>query len=175
MADLKNKYQSIINDLDNIVSNKNELENVKSKVNELTMMFMEVIDRLTFLTVERVDKLEQDQKNIEDRINKVQNSVTGIENDIYDEEENEDESYEFEIVCPYCNYEFIADIDSSMKDEIKCPECNNIIELDWDSEEEGCSYDCSSCKSAKVNEEQEEYNLKNNKKDDENNIEDDDM
>ena len=99
MADLKNKYQAIINDLDKIISDKNELETVKSKVNELTMMFMDVIDRLTFLTVERIDKLEQEQKNIEDRINKVQNSVTGIESDIYDEDdESEDESYEFETV-----------------------------------------------------------------------------
>lgn len=180
MADLKNKYQAIINDLDKIISDKNELEIVKSKVNELTMMFMDVIDRLTFLTVERIDKLEQEQKNIEDRINKVQNSVTGIESDIYDEDdESEDESYEFEIVCPYCNYEFVADIDSSMKDEIKCPECNNIIELDWDNDDEECSYDCSNCKSATVNEEPENYNLKNNKKEEDNeeedNIEDDDM
>ena len=40
------------------------------------------------------------------------------------------EDFEFEIVCPYCNYEFIADIDEH-EDEILCPECNNPIELDW--------------------------------------------
>ena len=46
--------------------------------------------------------------------------------------------------CPYCNNEFIAEING--KDEIKCPECNNMIELDWDDEEEhGCSGHCSSC------------------------------
>lgn len=32
------------------------------------------------------------------------------------------------------------------KNEIKCPECNNIIELDWNDEEEDCcSGHCSSC------------------------------
>ena len=34
----------------------------------------------------------------------------------------------------------------SKKSKVRCPECNNMIELDWDDEEEhGCSGHCSSC------------------------------
>ena len=76
----------------------------------------------------RLQKIEQAQKNIEERLNTLQNSINGIENDIYEED------YEFEIVCPYCNAEFVEDIGS--KTNIKCPECNNTIELDWNVDEE---------------------------------------
>ena len=26
-----------------------------------------------------------------------------------------------------------------------CPECNNVVELDWDEDQEGCSHDCHEC------------------------------
>ena len=40
------------------------------------------------------------------------------------------DNFDFEITCPYCNYEFFVDIDEN-KTEIECPECKNTIELDW--------------------------------------------
>ena len=58
--------------------------------------------------------------------------------------------FDFEIVCPYCNYEFVIDVDEN-KTEIECPECNNLIELDWsgDVDDEpsagGCLGDCHGC------------------------------
>ena len=57
--------------------------------------------------------------------------------------------FDFEIVCPYCNYEFFIDIDEN-KTEITCPECQNVIELDWtgDTEENdshNCSGSCGGC------------------------------
>ena len=76
----------------------------------------------------RLKKIEQTQNSIEEKLNILQNSVNGIENDIYEED------YEFEIVCPYCNAEFVEDISS--KTNIKCPECNNTIELDWNVDNE---------------------------------------
>jgi hypothetical protein len=57
---------------------------------------------------------------------------------------------DFEMICPYCNCEFNAEIGQS-KTEIKCPECNNIIELDWNgnpddnNDEIGCSGNCHRC------------------------------
>ena len=66
-----------------------------------------------------------------------------IEDDIYEEE-----GFDFEIVCPYCEHEFVIDT-SEDKTEIKCPECKNIIELDWsgnlDDEDDGCSGNCCGC------------------------------
>lgn len=88
----------------------------------------------------RLENIENNQRLIEQKISKIQSSVNGLENDIYEDE------YEFEIICPYCNTEFVADVTS--KSDIKCPECQNIIELDWNNEDEnafGCAGNCSRC------------------------------
>ena len=55
----------------------------------------------------------------------MRNALENIERDIYDDEE-----YDFEIICPYCNNQFLIDSEDE-KPEVVCPECKNIIELDW--------------------------------------------
>lgn len=139
MSDLKNHYQSILTELKNHFQNEEERAFVLNKFQELSMMFMDVIDRLTLLTDMRIKEVEDKQKIIEDRIEIVKKAVNGIENDIYED----DEAYEFEILCPYCNNEFTADINSEDNTEIECPECHNVIELDWNEEE--CNSCCSHC------------------------------
>lgn len=92
----------------------------------------------------KLDLILQKQQEMENKINKMEHIVNKIENDIY-----LDDSFDFEIVCPYCNNEFVVDMDDG-KTEVTCPECENIIELDWtgdvDEETFGCSPDgCASC------------------------------
>ena len=53
-----------------------------------------------------------------------------------------DNDYEFEILCPYCNHEFVIGKDTNLENEIECPNCHNIIELDW---EEYCDGECNDC------------------------------
>ena len=65
--------------------------------------------------------------------------------------ENNQNEYDFEIVCPYCENEFLIDLKQK---NFECPKCNNLIELDWtgNMEEEqeqksnGCAGKCSGCK-----------------------------
>lgn len=167
MSDLKGKYKKILEDLENNIKNPEDLVYAKEKFMELTLIFMDIVDRLTLITDARIKEMEERQEEINNRINNVQSVIDEIEGDIY---ENED-SYEFEIVCPYCNYEFTTDITDEEKKEIKCPNCNNIIELDWNSEEEySCSGDCSHCHEEQVAEDKEEYKTKQ-----EENNEDEDM
>ncbi len=170
MSDIKGKYKKILEDLESNMKNKEDLTLAKDKFMELTTLFMDIIDRLTFLTDERIKTIEEKQKEITSKINKVQTVVDGIEEDIYDEEE---ENYEFEIVCPYCNYEFTTDITDEEKEEIKCPKCHNTIELDWNGEEEyACSGNCSHCHTDKIAEDDEEYGKK---EENDNKNEDEDM
>ncbi|MCI8519751.1 MAG: hypothetical protein HFJ51_06980 [Clostridia bacterium] len=49
---------------------------------------------------------------------------------------------DFEIVCPYCNAEFISDISDDPSEELRCPECGNLIEVDWHECEDGCDHNC---------------------------------
>ena len=141
MSVLTDNYKKIVSEIEQNISNPDEKEFVKQKLIELSTMFLDVIDNLTEKTDAKIAQIEAKQKEIDEKIAQVEGAVDEIENDIY---ENEDGSFDFEIVCPYCNNEFITEIDG--KTEIECPECNNVIELDWNDEEEGgCSGSCSSC------------------------------
>ena len=176
MSDLKNHYQAILTELENHFQNEDDQAFVLSKFQELSMMFMDVIDRLTYLTDIRIKEVEEKQQEIDNRIETVKKAVDGIENDIYEDDE-QDEDYEFEVVCPYCNYEFSVDMDNIEKDEIECPECHNVIELDWN--EEHCSGSCSHCMENCVQEDDETYNTNEKdtkkKEDKDNNEDDEDM
>lgn len=91
-----------------------------------------------------VKELKENQKVMTNKIEKMQQVIDHIESDIYS-----DEGFDFEIVCPYCEHEFVIDANED-KNEVECPECKNVIELDWtgdlyDDEDDGCSGHCSGC------------------------------
>jgi len=141
MSVLSDNYKRIVSEIEEKLSNPEELEFVKEKISELSMLFMDMIDSLAEKADEKIKQIEEKQKQIESKMSEVENAVNEIESDIYTEEEG---SFDFEIVCPYCSHEFVAEING--KNEIACPECNNIIELDWNEEEdEGCSGHCGGC------------------------------
>ena len=160
MSDLKNHYQAILTELENHFQNEDDQAFVLNKFQELSMMFMDVIDRLTYLTDIRIKEVEERQQEIDNRIETVKKVVDGIENDIYED----DEAYEFEIICPYCNHEFVADINSEENAEVECPECHNIIELDW-NEDEGCGGCCSHCDGCEEDNDDIEYDENDNDED----------
>ncbi len=141
MSDFKNRYKEILNDLKDNIKDEKQKNFVIGKFQELSIMFMDIIDRLTYITDIRVKEVEDKQKEIESKIGKVQKAVDGIESDIYEG----DEAYEFEITCPYCGNEFVTDINSDSEAEVECPECHNIIELDWNIDEESEEHDCPHC------------------------------
>ncbi|MFR3919744.1 MAG: hypothetical protein ACLTXD_01120 [Clostridia bacterium] len=156
MSGLNDKYNQILLDIEEHISNEDEKKYVVEKVEKLSSLYMDLVDRITRMDDERIEKLEEKQEKIINVLSKLQESVNLIKSDIY-----EDDNYDFEIVCPYCNHEFVADIESELKEEIECPECHNIIELDWDGEEENsCSAchggHCSSCGIVHEHEEDED-------------------
>ena len=173
MSDLKNRYKEILKELENNIQDEKQRNFVISKFQELSIIFMDIIDRLTYITDIRVKDVEEKQKEIESRIASVQKTVDGIENDIYED----DESYEFEITCPYCNHDFVTDINSEINTEVECPECHNVIELDWNmNDEEECGHECSSCGHGCMEDENEQYNSEDEEdEENEESPEDDDM
>lgn len=156
MSELSNRYQQIMKELQTNIKNENDKEFVMNKFQELSMMFMDIIDRLTYVTDLKIKEVEEQQKEIDSKMSKIKKVVDEIENDIYEDEEN----YEFEIICPYCNHEFITDITNDVNTEIECPECHNMIELDWNGEEnDECEHDCSCCEhDCEENDESDEKN-----------------
>lgn len=168
MSEFNKKYREIINDIEKNLSNKEDLEYVKSKMADMSILFLDIIDRMSQINDAKVNHMIERQSELERKLANIEESINGIESDIYAED-----GYEFEIACPYCNYEFSCEFnnENEIKEQIECPECHNMIELDWD-EEEACAGNCSHCKTeCSLAEEDEEYD--NNSELKENDEEDD--
>lgn len=103
--------------------------------------------------LKEMKEIKENQKEMTEKMSKMQQVIDHIEGDIY-----EGEGFDFEIVCPYCEYEFVIDADEN-KTEIECPECKNIIELNWSgdlNEEDGCSGHCSGCSGCENSDEEDD-------------------
>ena len=187
MIEPKNEFAKILSELEGEIKDPKDLEIAKSKLFELGMLFMDYF----------TDSLDSKSEinNLNKKIDKIQKSLRKIEEDIYIEEDldddefrdqihdndiNEEEDFEFEIKCPYCNYEFILGHDEDLKEEIECPKCHKEIQLDWD---DYCDGECDHCKSIcysqelesnekdsskqeieySLREDDEQYNLENKK------------
>ena len=144
MSELSNKYREIMNELDEKITDEEELNFVKNKLSEMSIVFIDIIDRMSEIVEEKVIDIEKGQKNIEKKLARVENVIDNLEQDIYDE------GTETEVVCPYCNNEFLAEISEEEESEIECPECHNVIELDMNYDEDSdelsnCSGGCRFC------------------------------
>ena len=143
MALLKNEYKSFLDDIEKNIKDKEDLEYIKERFASFMDVVLNQMDYIMDYKEEKISELEKTQKQLDERMAKMQQIIDHIEKDIYSED-----GFDFEIVCPYCNYEFIVDLDEN-KTEIECPECQNMIELDWtgdiDDEDNGCHGSCGSC------------------------------
>ena len=63
------------------------------------------------------------------RLTNIDETISSIKKYVYG-----DDYLETEIVCPYCNSEFCANIGDEAELEVECPECHNIVELDMNSD-----------------------------------------
>lgn len=142
MGTIKTEYKSFLDDIEKNIKNKEDLEYIKGRFASFLDVMLDQIDNIMDYKKEEIDKLEKTQKQIEERMSKMQQVINNIEKDIYDE------GFDFEITCPYCNYEFFIDVDEN-RTEVECPECKNMIELDWsgdvDDESDGCNGNCHGC------------------------------
>ena len=169
MSVLSDNYKRIMSEIESKITDPNELEFVESKIEEVSIMYLNIIENLSNSTNQKIKNLEEKQKKIEDKIQEVENFVSDFENDLIEDmdgimmNDGEYGEYDYEISCPYCSFDFVADITGI--NEIACPKCNNIIELDWNDEEEhsgGCCSNggCNSCSGCPA------HNQEKNKEDD---------
>lgn len=143
MSLLKNEYKSFLDDIEKNIKDKDDLEYIKQRFSVFMDVVLNQMDSIMNYKDEKINELEKMQNELDARMAKMQQVIDHIEKDIYDED-----GFDFEIVCPYCNYEFVIDLDEN-KSEIECPECKNMIELDWtgniDDEQSGCGGSCHGC------------------------------
>ena len=156
MGSIKNEYKSFLDDIKKNIKNKEDLEYIKKRLSSFVDVIVEKVDDIANYRKEEIEQLEERQNEIEEKMSKMQGIIDNIEKDIYAEE-----GFDFEIVCPYCESEFIIDVDEN-KTEVECPECNNIIELDWtgnvddEPEHDGCNGSCHGCHGCEDNDEDDD-------------------
>ena len=129
MDTLTSKYKKILKDLEKNIKNEEDLEYIKAQMSNLFMIFFDEIDTLKENYEEKIQSILTTQKGFEEKISKIETTLANISKEIY-----VDDNTDFEIECPYCNYNFILET-SELKPEIECPNCKNVIELDWDNED----------------------------------------
>ena len=142
MAKLREEYNNFLKDIEKNLKNKEDLEYVKVRFSMFVDKVIDEMDMLVNYKTQKMNELEQKQKEIDDKMSKMQQIIDNIEKDIYS-----DEGFDFEIICPYCDNQFVIDVEED-KTEVECPVCNNIIELDWSGEVEedsDCNGSCSGC------------------------------
>ena len=154
MVDPKSTFSKILSDLEREIKDKHDLEIAKNKLLEASMMFIDITNRVAQsnsqydILSNKIDAMQKSLRKIEEDIyidesEDNEESEYNLGDQMHDNDINEDE-FEFEIKCPYCNYEFVVGQDADLKEEIECPKCHKEIELDWD---DYCDGECEHCKS----------------------------
>ena len=143
MGTIKTEYKSFLDDIEKNIKDKEDLEYIKKRFASFVDVMLDQIDYILDYKKDEISKLEETQKELETNMKKIQQVVDNIERDIYDDD------FDFEIICPYCNYEFFIDVDEN-KTEVECPECGNMIELDWsggdtEDDQNNCNGNCQGC------------------------------
>lgn len=120
---LRNKFKEVIKNLEGNMESKKDLAFAKSQVTELTMVYLDELEKLESIYKQKVAMCEH-------RLDGLEIAMQRLDNEIFQDNDEEEETDLEQIQCPYCNINFFIEFDESKK-EIKCPDCKNIIELDW--------------------------------------------
>ncbi len=160
MSDLKKKLNEILEDLDKNVKNKEDLEYIKTQIYNISMIFLDEIDKLAELDLGRLNVMIDREKELSKRISSMEKVISNIEKEMYI---STDDDCDFEILCPYCNAEFVEDFSDGVKGEVRCPECDNVIELDWHEDGEcSCGHECNgNCGEEDDDEPEDEEDIEN--------------
>ncbi len=139
IKDLKNEMNNFMQDIETKITNQEERDFILDRTAQLFNVIVDEMENVLDYKTNEIQALESKQKEIDGKMDDMEAVLKNITRDIYEDEED------FEIICPYCNNEFDADVDENVT-EVVCPECENTIELDWGIEEDNnCNGNCSGC------------------------------
>lgn len=149
ISDLRKKLEEYVEYIDTNIVDEIQKAALKQRTSDLFLEISDVVQNILDYNDIKLLRITKAQENIDKKISKIETMFQNIQNDIYGEEEGE-----FDVVCPYCNKEFTVDYNEN-NTEIECPECKNIIELDWNLDDE-CGGNCSHCKGCSNEDEEDD-------------------
>lgn len=129
LEDFKKEMMQFITDMENKIKDEETLVYMIKRTEKLFDTIMDTMNTIIEYKKEEINNLETRQDKQQKRMDEIDERLKFMYDDIYEGGED------FEIVCPYCNFKFDAFIDENEK-EITCPECGNIIELDWNENDD---------------------------------------
>ena len=86
MSTISDKYADIFEDIIDHISKEEEKDYATHKLNELTSLFLDMIEKATKLNGERIDDLEESQKKLKKKFDKMYETLQLIKKDIYEDE-----------------------------------------------------------------------------------------
>lgn len=116
---------------------------MSDKQNKVLKALVDLVNEMA----EEVSQLNQSYDDVCDQIDALDEDLSGVEDMLYDEYEDEDESCDcgfcgngledtaYEVTCPTCNTTIGLDEDSLNDGGITCPNCGEILEFDYDEDE----------------------------------------
>ena len=165
MANLKKRFKEILDDIEKNIKNKDDLEYIKSQIYNVSILFLDELDKLAEFNFNKLSVMLDREKELYKKVSKMEKIISNLEKEVFSSTEGD-----FEIVCPYCNAEFVENLEDNTDREIKCPECGNTIELDWN---EDIEYDEDSDQEEYYNEDEQNSEVQELDEDDTEDDEDD--
>lgn len=125
-------------------------------------MIAGIVDLLHDMTG-TISDLEENAIAVSDELDEIEDDLDAIEeflmeddeddeDDLYEDDEDEDDDYDFvddddedfdydeeviyDVTCPTCGEELHLDEETILKESIHCPKCNELLEFDFDEDEE---------------------------------------
>ena len=95
MGTIKNEYKSFLDDVEKNIKSKEDLEYVKKRFTSFLDVMLDQIDNIMDDKKEALEQLENRQKEIEEKMSKMQKLLDNIEKDIYSDGEFDFESMEY--------------------------------------------------------------------------------
>ncbi len=136
MSKLQEDFNAIIAKIEERITDEEELNFIKQQIADISMLYINELNKVIDISERRVNQVVENQRVLEKKQLELETALSNMEKEIFVNEED----FNFEIICPYCNHEFVSDIGTDVH-EVQCPECHNTIELDWNQEETECRAD----------------------------------
>ena len=99
MPKLKEEYNSFLKDIENNIKDKDDLKYIKNRFSKFLDVVLEQMDYIIDYKEAKMEELEKTQRDINSKMEKMEQVINNIEKDIYSED-----VFDFDIICPYCDY-----------------------------------------------------------------------